>query len=40
MIFLKQYTREMKTAAKEKRFEEAAMLRNRVFFWNISRTLP
>ncbi len=29
---LKQYTREMKTAAKEKRFEEAAMLRNRVFF--------
>ena len=32
MIFLKQYTREMKTAAKEKRFEEATMLRNRVFF--------
>ena len=29
---LKQYKKDMKVAAKEKRFEEAAALRNKIFF--------
>lgn len=31
-VVVKQYAKDMKTAAKEKRFEDAAALRNRIFF--------